>query len=138
MVLSYAHDEKQSRRRLSAIGVSKLAGVGATVGAVVGTGLLYVLQIGSPGGLSLIDIPFSITFGGGFGAIVGAVAAPLVGWGLLRHLTVGQAIRGTLIGTLIGAIAATVINGHTAIGGCLGFLAAAMMLRLRYRPEKND
>ncbi len=115
------------------VGTALLAGSGALVGGVIGSALLFALQLGAPGGIHPeIDIPFAVALGGTFGALVGGVAAPLMGWTLLRRVPFGRAILGTAIGTLIGAGAGTVL-GHPAIGGVTGYGMASAALFLSYR-----
>jgi hypothetical protein len=114
-------------------GTALLAGAGALVGGVIGSALLFTLQFGAPGGIHpAIDVPFAVALGGTFGALVGGVTAPLMGWTLLRRVPFGRAIFGTAMGTLLGAGAGTVL-GHPAIGGVAGYGMASAALFLVYR-----
>ena len=114
-------------------GTALLAGTGAVTGGVIGSVLLFVLQFGAPGGIHpAIDVPFALALGGTFGALVGALAAPLMGWTLLRRVPFGRAILGTAIGTLIGAAAGTGL-GHPAISGVAGYGIASAALFLFHR-----
>lgn len=117
----------------SAAGVARLAGIGAVVGGGLGTLMLGSMQINAPGGLSWVDVPFSLMFGGGFGAAVGAIAAPLFGSLLLRRASVGQAILWTGAGTIAGVIATSFTLGWLLLNGCLGFALGAILLSLYLR-----
>jgi hypothetical protein len=112
----------------SAKGLAKLAGIGAVVGGSLGTVMLGAMQVAAPGGLSWIDIPFSLMFGGIFGAAVGTVATPIVAPLLLRRATVGQAILWTGAGTVAGVLATPLVGGWLTLNGCLGFAAGAILL----------
>src|SRR5688572_16476522 len=60
---------------------SLLTLIGMVIGFVFGTALLAGLQVSAPGGFHWsIDIPFGMVFGGTFGAIVGGMGAPTLGW----------------------------------------------------------
>jgi hypothetical protein len=79
-----------------------------------------------------IDIPFSLVIGGGFGAMVGAVSAPLLGITVLRRVPYGLAMLGTATGTLVGA-AIGYLSDNVVKGGLAGYALAAAVLFLRYR-----
>ncbi len=113
----------------TASAVARVAALGAAGGFVLGSLILGLLQHGAPGGWSWVDIPFSMVFGGSFGAVVGGFAAPLAGWLFFRHVPLGHAMAVTGVGTLMGATIGQVAVGHPLIGGCAGFLAAAVALR---------
>jgi hypothetical protein len=117
-------------------GVAKLASVGAVVGGALGT--LMLASINAPGGLSWIDIPFSLMFGGGFGAVAGFVLAPVFSVLLLRRATVGQAILWTAGGTVTGVAATAFTGGWLTLNGCIGFALGAVLLSLYSRlPSKR-
>lgn len=110
-----------------------LAGTGAAVGFVLGTAILAFLQIWAPGGFHWgIDIPFGMMFGGTFGALVGGVGAPLLGWLFLRTVPLGRAIGWSAIATLTGASIGTLV-GYPVLGGCLGFGLGALILWATHR-----
>lgn len=116
-----------------AVGLALLGLSGAVLGGAIGTILLFVLQFRAPGGVHLgIDIPFSLVIGGGFGAIVGGVSAPLLGVTLLRRVPYGLAMLGTAAGTVLGA-AAGFLLGNVVKGGLAGYALAAVVLFLCYR-----
>ena len=117
----------------SAKGLAKLAAIGAIVGGTLGTIMLGAMQINAPGGLSWIDVPFSLMFGGTFGAAVGVVAAPISASLLLRRATVGLAILWTGIGTVAGVLATPLVGGWLTLNGCLGFALGGVLLSVYSR-----
>jgi hypothetical protein len=113
--------------------LARVAALGALGGFVLGSLILGLLQHGSPGGWSWVDVPFSMMFGGTFGAVVGAVAAPVAGWFLFRHVPLGRAMAVTALGTLLGAALGWGGARSPVLGGCVGFFVAAVLLRLSRR-----
>jgi len=119
-----------------------LSATGGVVGAVCASTAVAIL-IGIDGGLRalgshelgrLVEVAF------GFGAAVGVVGAPILGWGLLRHAPLGRAIAVTALGCVAGAVIGEVarpLRTHpTEIpavlpGAFVGFLLAGMLVRLR-------
>lgn len=128
-----------SRRPLRPLGGTLLlAGVGAAVGGIIGTALLALLPVlvFRPPSHPAFDLLFSLAWGGGFGAAVGAIVAPLSGWTLLRHVPLGRAIAATAVGTFLGAL---IIYPQPVIGGMLGYVAAAVLSRRYYaRPPRDQ
>lgn len=113
-----------------------LASIGGGVGFVIGTVLLAVLQVSAPGGFRwAVDIPFGMMFGGTFGAAVGAVGAPTVAWLLLRHVPLNRAIMACAIGTIAGAAIGMSATARPVLGGCVGFLMSAIIMRIVYRSQ---
>lgn len=96
---------------------------------MLGSLILFLLQRDAAGGWSWVDVPFSLMFGGGFGALVGVVAAPATGFLLFRHVPLGRAMAVTAAGTIAGAAIGFAAAGMPVIGGCAGFLVAAVLLR---------
>ena len=67
----------------------------------------------------------------GFGALAGAVLAPVFAWGLLRTVPLGRAILGTALGTIVGVIIGPLIAPQGLVLGALaGFTTAAVVLRV--------
>ena len=67
----------------------------------------------------------------GFGALAGAVLAPVFAWGLLRSVPLGRAILGTALGTIAGVIIGPLIAPQGLVLGALaGFTSAAIVLRV--------
>jgi hypothetical protein len=78
----------------------------------------------------------------GAGTLTGMVGAPLLGWGLLRRVPLGQAIAVTALGTVVGAVAGELLNPFNpyaravpgVIGGAIaGFVVAGVGLRIATR-----
>ena len=112
-----------------------LAAMGAGVGFALGTAMLAFLQIWAPGGFHWnIDIPFGMMFGGTFGVVVGGIGAPALSWLFLRRVPLGRAILWTTVSTILGT-GAGISFGHPAIGGCIGFLLGALVLRATHRAQ---
>jgi hypothetical protein len=68
-----------------------------------------------------------------FGALYGAVLGPLAAWVLMRHVPLGIAIGGTMLGTLIGGVAALLLDGSVNTYLTLplaGFVVAALAIRI--------
>jgi len=113
-------------------GTLLLSGIGAVVGGSIGTVALLPMLAGRPLHLSLV---LALTWGGSFGALVGAIVAPVAGWTLLRHVPLGWAIAGTAGGTLAGAL---LVFRQPIIGGVAGYIAAAAVLGYRYRLARRE
>jgi len=76
------------------------------------------------------------------GAVLGAVLLPTAGWTLLRRVPLGRAVIGTFVGTVIGGVLGVGLGllawpigamVGPPFGGIIGFLAAAIRLRRRFR-----
>ena len=114
-----------------------LAGAGALVGAVCGVVALAIV-LGLAGERRLLD-PDLLTIGGAFGAVTGAIFAPVMSWLLLRHVPLGRAILHTAIGAIVGGaigfflpvwrLGFGIVPGFLW-GGLLGGTGAAIRLRL--------
>jgi hypothetical protein len=121
--------------RIAAVTAS-LAAIGAVVGAVLGAIVLTAWALVRVQG----DVG-SIAFVGAWtGAVIGMVLAPTTTWGFLRRVPIGKALAYTATGTAVGAFAGLLIGGLTVdplsgglIGSFVGFVAAAIVLRLTTR-----
>ena len=104
-----------------------LSVAGAMVGGMMGllAGGMFVLT----GDAFLSEVSLFVFAGAEVAAVLGPVAA----WLLMRHVPLGQAIGGTALGTLAGAVVGNFIMGPLGsfVGAFLGFGAAAVHLRLR-------
>jgi hypothetical protein len=97
---------------------------GAVVGALCGAiALSIALSIGERT-LEFFDRDIW-AIGGGFGAAIGAVVAPLFSWLLLRYVPLGKAILHSAIGTIIGGALFFALPPGPLIGALLGFGLAA-------------
>ena len=122
-------------QRIAAVTLA-LNAIGAVVGAGLGALALWGLSIA-------IGNPRSIELIGGatwFGAILGAVLAPVAAWTLMRHVPIWRAIVEPIVGTAIGVAAGLVLGPRFGravlwpIGlGLAGFALAAIRLRLTHR-----
>ena len=109
-----------------------LSATGAAVGALCGAAavsLMVPFRTG-PGALLTLAVAAAV------GTVIGAVAAPLAGWGLLRRVPLGRAIGYGALGTVLGALAGSWGGPVGAFAGALvGFGAASARLAVRARRE---
>lgn len=124
------------RARRIALVTAGLIGAGAAVGALcAAAALAVVLACNGVFGDRLTPDEWAVflAVAGVFGAVVGAIGAPVVGWGLLRRVPLGRAIAGTALGTIAGGIVGWVaqpVLGAIA-GALLGLVGVAAYLRRR-------
>lgn len=123
-------------RRVVAVTLA-LVGIGVVVGAACGVAALTIVGLFS--GAPVFSDVGAVGIAAAFGAMVGAVAAPLFSWMLLRHVPLGKAILHTAMGTILGGMLGLSLPvaslGGTVVPGLLyapvaGFLLAAIRLRL--------
>lgn len=108
---------------------------GAAVGATLSPLLLLVMGLAR--GMPVLDVDLSfLGIPAAFGAIAGAILAPIASWSLMRHVQIWRAIVETLIGTILGASVGMLIGPVQRLGllwpivfGILGFVIAAGRLR---------
>jgi hypothetical protein len=104
--------------------VGGIAGGLATALAVAG-----VVLVSDPS--ELLRDPELFFIAGAFGAVYGAVLGPLAAWLLMRHVPLGIAIGGTMLGTLVGGVLAlTAMEEHILTLPLVGFFLAALAIRL--------
>jgi hypothetical protein len=129
-----------SFRRIAAVIVS-LSAVGAVVGAALGALAWWGLSIAirNPNALEVIEGP--VIFGGGLGAIL----APIAAFTLMRHVPIWRAIVETALGTTMGVAIGWVAGPRMSYAllwpvglGLLGFLIAAIRLRLTHKETRRD
>ena len=91
---------------------------------------------------TLAGADFTVVAGTVVGAILGAMLAPLVAWGWLRHVALWRVVLTPALGTLAGASAGwltgvvfTALNPVALLLGCsiLGAVGSSLMLRRRVR-----
>lgn len=109
---------------------------GAGCGALLGTAVLWAVFTLGPHPAPDVDLPLAAVLGGSFGLLVGAVATPLLGFGLLRAVPLWRAVLEPAVGTLVGAVLGGLGTGHPALGGLAGCAAAALRLRLAFPPAR--
>lgn len=92
--------------------------------------------------LASISVPLaSLPVVAGLGGALGAVLTPLTAFSLLRHVALGKALLGTMLGMAIGTSAGLLGSGQLVIAagaGVGGFLLAAVVLRLTGGPRKAE
>ena len=121
-----------------------MAGLGILFGAgaaAVGV-LIPELITGSPA-TDFRNMLELLTLAAAYGGAFGAVLAPLVMFGLLRHVPIGKAIAWTGAGTVLGCVLAlTVTIGTLGLLGPLGppvagFLLGAVGARVSHRLSRR-
>ena len=140
----------QSTGRATRIAVvtAGLSATGAVVGAACAASSVAIIAA-SAGGLASLGssgTPGLLGVSAGFGALVGALGAPMLGWGLLRRVPLGRVLLVTALGTIIGAVIgewsrplnpyARVLPGVIA-GAFIGFSLSGVLLSLLARRRKK-
>jgi hypothetical protein len=109
-----------------------LAGVGAVIGSLAAMVAFFLGELVSGG----VDLGIGAN-GYGFvalvGAVVGAVAAPLFGWFVLRYVPLGRAMLWTAIGTVVGGAVGWRAGVHPIATGLAGFAVASLLARFYSR-----
>jgi hypothetical protein len=121
-------------RRVAVVTVG-LALTGAAVGAMLSP--LLLLAMGLAYGRPVLDADLSfLRFPAAFGAVAGAILAPVASWTLMRHVPIWRAIVETLLGTILGASIGMFLWPVQQLAllwpiifGILGFTVAAARLR---------
>jgi hypothetical protein len=107
-----------------------LAATGALIGAILSPILLFggLLVLGGPDALPPVGeiVPFAAAVGG----VIGGILAPTAAWLLMRHVPLWRAIGETALGTSLGAAVGFFMFPGPFVFAVLGFLAAALRLRL--------
>ena len=128
-------------RRIFAV-TAGLVGVGAVVGALCGGVLVSLALLLNASFNELLSRDSAVLLGicATVGAVVGGISAPIVAWGLLRHVPLGRAIAWGAIGTLLGGIIGEIVSPTTLhggstvpgviVGGFLGFVGASIIVRI--------
>jgi hypothetical protein len=105
--------------------------IGAVVGALTSITALAIVALvqGVPG--TLHRLPYWLPAAGVFGGLVGGILAPVEAWILLRRVPLWKAITQTAVGTLLGALAFSLVAPPGPIlGAVIGFTLAAIRLRV--------
>jgi len=118
---------------------------GIVVGGLCGAAALALVLTVMGGGRKALD-PGLLAIAAAFGAVVGAVVAPLMSWLFLRNVPLGRATLQTAIGSILGGAVGFVLpviplGSHVVPGvlwgGLLGFIAAVVRLRLKASPPQS-
>ena len=106
-----------------------LSVLGVVCGALLG-GIATLLDLGRHiPDANVGGVPGAFSLGASFGAIAGAILAPVVGWLFLRRASLGRAIAETALGTLAGMLVGAVWPSRPIyLLGLVGFLLAALRL----------
>lgn len=115
-----------------------LVAAGAVFGAIAGALAVVISLVLTEGPESAAVLGLYVV-GAYFGAFIGAVLLPVVAWIVLRHVPLGRAIVGSVIGTVVGGvggwlvpvIADEVIRG--LLGAAAGMLGAAIVMWQRFK-----
>jgi hypothetical protein len=107
--------------------------VGGIAGALVSAITVGAVMLAT-GARELFRHPEILVIAGMVGAAFGSVLGPLAAWLLMRHVPLGVAIGGTMLGTLAGGVAALLLGDGVTWYLTLplaGFFLAALVIRLR-------
>ncbi|MGH7520854.1 MAG: hypothetical protein ACREMI_06220 [Gemmatimonadales bacterium] len=114
-----------------------LVGVGAVFGAIAGAVAITIAT--SLDGGPWLDVALFV--GIWFGAPLGAIAAPVLGFSLLRRVPLGRLFVGCAAGTAIGGVVGWIVSAPTAnvainglAGAVIGCVVSAVNLWYRSLP----
>src|SRR5687767_10319767 len=118
-----------------------LVAAGALFGGLAAL-VAFLIGLGITGGegAGLARENDAVLIVGFLGAVFGSVLLPTAAWGMLRRVPLGLVVLGTLAGTILGGVIAWLlplhpnILGRAVLAALGGFLAACLILRLRYPP----
>ena len=114
-----------------------LAAAGAVFGGVAGAVALAISLVVSRD-YGHLNEPVLFAIATTLGAMLGAGCAPLAGWLLLRRVPLGRAFGGLTVGATLGGVVGWFLPRSFAhgdgilIAAALGFLGAAVVLRIRH------
>ena len=120
-----------------------LSAAGAVFGGVAGAVALAISLVLSRDYGHLND-PLLFAVAATLGAMLGAGCAPLAGWLLLRRVPLGRAFGGLTVGATVGGVVGWFLLRSFAhgdgilIAATLGFLAAAVVLRIRHARDASS
>jgi hypothetical protein len=123
--------------RRVALAILGLMLTGAAIGGVLGALLLVgwvLVEQGTGSGFGMVAF-----FGGGFGALIGAIMAPIVGLLVLPSVPLWRALLETGLGTLVGGAAGFYVPPvGPIVGGVAGFVVAAVRLRVVFARRRRE
>ena len=106
-----------------------LVAIGVMVGGALGVATFAAGMISDGESLRVLLYPWTYILGGGVGAVIGAVLAPVMAWIFLRRVPLWRAIAEPALGTLLGIlVAAATVPWGTVLFPLIGFLAGAIRL----------
>lgn len=109
---------------------------GAVFGTITGALTLLAWTMGTSGIHSIVeDTLFALLLGAWFGGTLGAVLGPIAAWLLMRHVPLGLAVGGTMLGTLAGGGIGLLVAADPVAAmfyGMAGFGITAVGLRIRF------
>ncbi len=120
-----------------------LAVAGAVFGGVAGAIALAISLVLSRD-YGHLNEPVLFAVAATLGAMLGTACAPLAGWLLLRRVPLGRAFGGLTVGATLGGVAGWFLPRSFAhgdgvlIAAALGFLVAAVVLRIRHAGDASD
>jgi len=115
-------------KRAAAV-TGSLVVAGAVAGAAAGAlAVGAVMMVTGPREIFLD--PEFLRIGATIGAAFGSVLGPMAAWLLMRHVPLGVAIGGTMLGALAGGVAGLVLGGGALVLPFAGFAASALAIRL--------
>jgi hypothetical protein len=132
-----------------AVVTTGLTAAGAAAGAscaAVSIAIIALVEGGSAAIMSRSIVPI-LAIGSAFGGLVGALVAPLLGWGLLRRVALGRMLIVTFAGTTLGALVGELVDRLAPLprflpgvfaGALLGFLGAGVALRLQSAKQRES
>jgi hypothetical protein len=114
--------------------VGAVAGAIASASAVAVVGMLGADSLWLQQAMSFPTLPDEgvnlVAVAGRIGATAGVLLGPLAAWLLMRHVPLGIAIGGTMLGTFVGEVAALVLGTHFFTFPLVGFALAALAIRV--------
>jgi len=132
---------KSSPGRILAVTAGLLAG-GALFGAIAAV-LALVVSSALTDGFAWATEPVALVFAAVAGAAIGAPLFPAAGWLLLRRVPLGIAMIGSMAGTVVGGVGGWLLaRGNDpmttpVVGAMLGFVFAAILMRLRFSTPRQ-
>jgi hypothetical protein len=118
-------------KRVAAVtgGLIVAGGIAGAVVSALAVGLSALAFALLEGALQPSHVLGMALFGGMIGAGYGAVLGPLAAWLLMRHVPLGIAIGGTMLGTLAGGVAGLALDTHYFTLPLAGFALSALVIR---------
>jgi hypothetical protein len=127
--------------------IASLSLAGGLVGGLCAATTVAVIALAEGGAhtASLAPIAGISAMSAAAGAFVGVIAAPLIGFGLLRYVPIGRSILVTALATIVGGLAGEALrpfNPYTRVlpgvivGALGGFVLSAIALRLLSRRSR--